>query len=253
MQEHLLKRALRATVFRPGAVRRIRLGPLRGMRFRVGPATGLAPWYSGGERAQQQVMADIVRPGDCAIDVGANWGVHTLHLAQLVGPSGRVLAFEPYPPAFDELRWHVETNACHNVDVFPCALADVVGTGAFQPGANAWMGQLLDHDAPGTISVGVDTLDAVADRMHIGRVTFIKIDAEGGEGRILLGAAQLVERTRPVVLIEPHTPDQDGAVARFFTARDYVLERLGGPPITNLDRTWPDPTGVWGVLLAKPR
>ncbi len=78
--------------FSPGG-RPIRFGAIRGMRFRVNLITGLSPWYSGAERPQQRAFKALLGPGDVVIDIGANWGLHTLYLSRLVGPTGRVLAF----------------------------------------------------------------------------------------------------------------------------------------------------------------
>src|SRR5687767_677321 len=103
MRNHLLKQLIKTTFFRPGVVRRTRVGPLRGMVFKVSPITGMSPWYSGAEREHQQAFRRLVGLGAMVIDVGANWGIHALYLSRLVGASGKVIAFEPYPPAFAEL------------------------------------------------------------------------------------------------------------------------------------------------------
>src|SRR5262245_39737354 len=50
-----------------------------------------------GEYSEQEVtvMQKVLRPGDTAIDVGANIGALTVPMAKIVGPSGRVIAYEP--------------------------------------------------------------------------------------------------------------------------------------------------------------
>lgn len=144
MKESQLKHMMRLLFFRPGSVRTIRLGPLRGMVFRVGPVTGLSPWYSGTERAHQRAFQRFLRPGMVAIDVGANWGLHTLLLSRLVGPTGRVLALEPYPPAFAELQWHIRANRCENTTPVPVAAGDRDGEAWFVPGLSASEGRLAD-------------------------------------------------------------------------------------------------------------
>ena len=258
MKEHLLKQCLRATVFRPGAVRRIRFGPMRGMRFRVNLITGLSPWYSGAERPQQRAFKALLGPGDAVIDIGANWGLHTLYLSRLVGPTGRVLAFEPYPPVFDELQWHLRANDCCNSEAFQVALGDAVGNGMFQPGATASTGQLVARStsaegAQTSLTVPTQTLDAIGEQVATERFALIKIDAEGAEAQILAGAARLVERTRPIFVIELHNPEQDVAVGRWLTERRYRLERVAGPPLLHPHRGWPDPAGVWGTIIARPQ
>src|SRR5207247_10055967 len=105
-----IKTAIRSVFFRPSSVRRIRFGPMRGMLYRVGPVTGLSPWYSGAEREHQRTFESVLRPGSVAVVIGANWCLHTLYISKLVGTEGEVLAIEPFPPALAELKWHIETN-----------------------------------------------------------------------------------------------------------------------------------------------
>ena len=56
------------------------------------------------ERQTKAALRRLVSPGSLVLDIGANIGAHTLHLASLVGPTGRVMAFEPTDYAFGKLR-----------------------------------------------------------------------------------------------------------------------------------------------------
>ena len=259
MREHLLKRALRVLWFRPGAIRRVALGPLRGLVFRVSDVTGLSPWYSGTERAHQQAMSSLVRAGDIVMDVGANWGLHTLLLSRLVGASGRVIALEPLPEAFEALHWHVSANGCRNVLPLPVAVADTEGIMRFVRGESTSQGG-LDNTRQSTsraqnpgLDVPVRTLDSLVAELHLDGVRLLKVDVEGAESAVLSGAQQTLDRHRPYLIVDLHTPEQDVRVAEILTAHDYLLKRLEGPPIRRTDTGWPDPEGVWGSLLAMPR
>ncbi len=113
------------------------------MCYRVSPITGLSPWYSGSEGHEQHFFQAVLRPGNVAIDVGANWGLHTLCFSRLVGCSGRVIAVEPFPPALRELEWHVAQNACSNVRIHSLAISDSEGSAFFFPGESPTTGKLL--------------------------------------------------------------------------------------------------------------
>src|ERR1700736_6099767 len=73
------------------------------------------------ERQTKAALRKLVSPAALVLDIGANIGAHTLHLAQLVGPNGRVIAFEPTDYAFRKLGRNLELNpelgarvtACH--------------------------------------------------------------------------------------------------------------------------------------------
>lgn len=257
MVRDFLKRVLLRWIFPPGVTRRVLWGPLCGMVWRVNFITGVAPIYSGVERPVQAAMHRFVKSGSCVLDVGSNWGLHTLLLSRLAGAQGRVLAFEPVPEVFAELQWHLAANNCQNVTAIRCALAEREGEQMFSRGATAAEGSLDQgiagsEPAGGGFVVPVKTVDGMVDQYAMGRVDFIKIDVEGAESRVLEGATKTIERYRPRLIIELHNPDQDVAVAAFLCRRGFRLSRVSGPPITRFDRGWPDEKGVWGRIIAEP-
>ena len=69
--------------------------------------------------------------GDGFVDVGANIGTYSLLARRLVGPTGRVVAFEPHPVAAARLRENVELNRIDNIEVHEAAVADVAGEAEF--------------------------------------------------------------------------------------------------------------------------
>src|SRR5205807_1642328 len=104
--------------------------------------TGMSAWYSGPERDHQCAFASLVREGDTVIDIGANWGLHTILLSQCVGRSGRVIAVEPEVRALSELVWHLNANKCDNVKIYRCAIGDHSGTGSFVASESTYTGHL---------------------------------------------------------------------------------------------------------------
>ena len=60
------------------------------------------------DEPEYQLLPTLVSPGDWVLDIGANVGHYTLELARLVGPQGRVIAFEPVPETFSVLAANVE-------------------------------------------------------------------------------------------------------------------------------------------------
>lgn len=257
MKETWFKRVIREVFFPPGSVRRICMGPLRGMVFRTGAITGLSGWYSGTERAHQRSFENVVRSGDVVMDAGANWGLHTLYLSRLVGKNGLVIAIEPFPPAFDELQWHIRANGCLNIRVLSCALGKANGEAPFTPGESASTGGLsaVRTEIPRQrteISVVVRTLDSVVEELGIEHLRLVKIDVEGAEAEVLSGACRVMERWRPHFVIDLHTPMQDVLVANTLVERGYRLRRLKGPLIFRTDTGWPDRSGVWGSIEGIP-
>lgn len=258
MVPNLLKNLLSTLYYRPGTEHRILAGPMRGMWFKCSDNTGLAALYSGNEKANQRVYASVVRPGDVVIDAGANWGVHTLYLARLVGGSGHVHAFEPHPTVIDELRWHVSRNMLENVTIHACGLLDINGSIPFFLGANSKTSHVatiadLEH-APRTsqIEVPCSPLDEVVSDSRLDALRLIKIDVEGAEGKALQGAEATIRRFRPHLVVELHSPEQDLEVANTLVRWGYRLTRVEGPELLHVNLPWPEPNGVWGTIHAIP-
>ncbi|HEY0707108.1 MAG TPA: FkbM family methyltransferase, partial [Polyangia bacterium] len=84
--------------------------------------------YGEWAQAELDLLGVLLKPGDIAIDVGANIGTHTIFFGQRVGPQGRVFAFEPQGMAFRWLAANVALNHLDNVVLFPMAAGRQAGT-----------------------------------------------------------------------------------------------------------------------------
>jgi FkbM family methyltransferase len=157
-----------------------------------------------GEYFEQEVrlFKQMLRPGDVAADVGANIGAHTVPLARMVGPTGRVLAFEPIRLTFQLLCANVALNSLSCVDCVQAALGardetlmlrDLEMEGADNYGAVAL------ENIPGDIPTPVHRLDTV---FRHNRLRLIKIDVEGMEAGVLEGARSVISRFKPALYVE---------------------------------------------------
>lgn len=250
------KRLLQATVFRTGAVRPVLWGPCRGMSYRIFPGYGHAYLYGGWERKSMDVMVRYVKPGSIAYDLGANYGMHTLLMARLVGPSGRVYAFEPNPEIVSSLNEQLTLNDLRMVDTIPLAVSDQIGTACFDRGQHRGAGHLVSATAAISetiLHVQTTTLDKFV--LEDGNVPpgFVKIDIEGGESAALRGCLRVIAQFRPIFIIELHNPTEDRAVGTILRSFGYTAFRVeSGQPVENMASGWPDCKGMWGTILALP-
>ena len=156
------------------------------------------------EPVTTDLLRELVRPGDVAIDVGAHIGYHALLLARAVGPSGRVIAFEPEPANHALLVRNIELNGYDNVEVVPKAVADRSGlTSLYLSQSNLGDHRLYDtSETRQAIEVPITTLDdEIADRY--GRVDFVKVDTQGTEAAVLAGMKRLLNvEPKPKLLLE---------------------------------------------------
>jgi FkbM family methyltransferase len=145
-----------------------------------------------------------LRPGQHVIDIGANCGVYALSLAKVVGPAGRVWAFEPSSATADLLAAGVAANGFGNVVVERHAVSTAAGVARLAPGALPEMNAVC-HDpvaAEGGEEISLVSLDGCVTSRGWQDIAFIKIDAEGEEANVLAGGRQLLTEQSPLVQYE---------------------------------------------------
>lgn len=178
----------------------------------------------GGCEPELLHLADICGFGGTAVDIGANVGLYTYPLSKRFR---RVYAFEIND---DVTRWITQYNP-GNIELIHCGLSSVAGTANFYvPVAHgltlASWGSLYRENVPDAEKYFEKVVKvAPLDDFGIGDVDFIKIDVEGHEVEVLKGAADTIERSRPVVLIEIKEKNL-ATVDLWFRARNYRKRRL---------------------------
>lgn len=171
-----------------------------------------------GRPEEQVVQAEIehLSEGMTFVDVGANVGRYTLLAAKCVGDRGRVIAFEPDPHTYGALQKSVEINGLDQITISDVAVSDVDGQGNLLTGADPGWSTLqcdwLSHMQHGQLSdiaqntVQLSKLDTLLKNMDTD-VDLLKIDVEGGEMNVLLGAHELLDSgTIKRIVCEVHHP-----------------------------------------------
>jgi len=153
--------------------------------------------YSEGEVA---LFRDWLRPGDVALDVGANIGAHTVPMAKLVGPTGIVYAFEPQRIIFQILCGNVALNELGNVQTLQWAIGHAAGNTKVAPLNYAAQNNFGGLSLGG--SSGEDVAVIAIDDLNLSQLRLLKMDVEGMELSAVMGAAATIERCRPVLYIE---------------------------------------------------
>jgi FkbM family methyltransferase len=254
MIHEALRSICRATFWPNGSIRRILVGPSAGLRYRLFPSYGLSPVFGRCEPHLQALMVKLLEPGDVAYDVGGNYGIHSLLMARLVGPTGTVCTFEPHPEIFKACSENIQLNDLRNVKVFELALGDKRGTVHFSPGDHDAVGHVIAEgsDEPQFV-VQADTIDRLVEEGSIPPPSFAKVDVEGHESEVLHGAQATVARYRPVLAVDLHHPQADRKVGRFLIDHGYAAFRQQSlRRIKDLSHGWPLPDGIHGAVLGVP-
>ena len=183
----------------------------------------------GTDDVAYRILPLLLQPGDFVVDVGANVGRYTLHMAELVGSTGHVLAIEPLPATAEVLLANLVYAGCHHVTVVQAAASDCVGVARLRVPTAAtgfaahYFAHLVDPDEPNDdeqIRVLSCTVDALVGPMT---VALVKIDVERHEQRVLQGMRHTCAVARPFVLIEL-THDATRAILEQW---GYEGQRLG--------------------------
>lgn len=183
------------------------------------------PW----EIPVQLPLGDFLRPGDCALDVGANIGGLSIAMSRMVGPSGQVHAFEANPRLFSRLRNDLEANGAGNVTLVPKAVWSHSGEVLpfYCDDSYYGVGSGLFVNQPNWQQVEVETicLDDYCEAMRIAPVA-MKLDVEGAELQVVRGAESTLRRAAPVVVFEyvaSRATSDDEDVAASLRRLDYTL------------------------------
>jgi FkbM family methyltransferase len=200
-----------------------------------------------------RLIYTLLRPGEVAIDAGANIGYVTLHLSRAVGPTGAVHSFEPLPGNVQRIGDSMRDNACANVSVHAKAIGETKGTVnfyAFSDEYGSW--HALGSLRPLRRKHQIVTCDVVRlDDAIQGPVRLIKIDVEGAEVGALLGAQRIIREHRPHIIVE----NNPQALAAFgHTVADIYRAILGAHPgyqALNLEHLSPRPLSERALLNGK--
>jgi FkbM family methyltransferase len=239
-----LERTSRGVVFTRRLPRDLGALPLR-----ISPGASLTYWR--GLRTENlndlfDFVRHEVRAGDTVWDIGANMGLLTFSAAHRVGPTGRVLAFEPDWWSCTLLHQSrlLNPGLARRVQVLPVAVSDSASLlTLIIPGYSRAATHLEIAGGAGADMVGAErdrllvptvTLDWVAGSQPAPDV--IKIDVDGAEHRVLLGALSLLRTKRPKILIEVYERNAD-AVGQLlhdlgYRMFSYESGEAGRRPVT---------------------
>ena len=164
--------------------------------------------YPEVERAEQIFYLEYLREGMTVFDAGAHVGELTLLFSRFVGAGGHVHAFEAGAEAFGRLEAICRAAGRRaNVTLNHAALADAEGTlrlHVYDEAHLAWSSPAarpletygIDVRPTAVEEVTATTVDAYCERNRIGRIDLLKIDVEGAELQVMLGARRMLESKR---------------------------------------------------------
>jgi len=193
------------------------------------------------------LFAQLLRPGDVTVEVGANLGALTVPLARMVGPEGRIMAFEPQRVLFQFLCANLVLNELFNVSTMHGAVGRSQGMITVPR---------VDYRRPnnfGGLHLGGATGDQVPlytlDGFDFPRIKLLKVDVEGMEAEVLAGARETLRQHRPVLYVENDRRPNSPALIRLVHDLGYrAWWHL--PPLFAPDNFAGKPENVFGGVVS---
>lgn len=172
--------------------------------------------------AEYELFRQVIRPGQTVLDVGANLGAHTLAMAQLVGDRGHVYAFEPQPIVRDVLSMNMLLNQATHVQVYHTALTSQSQKLYMHKLDYTQQNNFGDMSAT-TQRNAVVVFGTRLDEYELAACDFIKIDVQGAEVEVLLGAQETIRRFRPLLYVENDRVETSTSLINTLLSFEYRL------------------------------
>jgi FkbM family methyltransferase len=198
--------------------------------------------YGEWGEGEVQLLSHYLSEGSTAIEIGSNLGTHTIPMARMVGPSGRILAYEPQRLIFQLLCHNLIANRIFNVQAFNAAAGARSGS-AIVPDLDLHkpnnFGGTRIHAKSG-LKTEIKTLDDIS----LQSLSLIKIDAEDCESEILLGAINTIDQHRPAILLE-YNPGQQAKINRILRLFNQYRFFAFTEPLYNPDNYNSNPNNLF--------
>lgn len=186
----------------------------------------------------------LCRPGDRIIEVGANIGTETVGFSDIVGPSGRVIAFEPVPASIKWLNATLAMSRAQNVDVFPFAVGAEDGVVQLEVPSGSPSEAHISEDSSvtqGLLNVNCIALDSVSELL--GDLRLLSIDVEGSELMVLRGAQKIIGKCAPGIVLEANPRalralgTSSGELYELLRTLGYITRVVGRFGLTRVEST----------------
>jgi FkbM family methyltransferase len=181
-----------------------------------------------------RIIRAFVKPGDIAIDVGANIGDLTLPMALCAGETGRIYAFESHSDTFNVLCANLALNELSNTKAINAFVAD---SDRVETASSVWGQYAFVSKTWQPPFVAIDSL-------QLERCAFIKIDVDGNELAVLKSARATIARTRPILYLENDEREKSPALFEYLLQDQYRIY-WHPAPIFEPDNFYGNPVNHW--------
>ena len=206
----------------------IQTGICKGKKLRLNLRNERGYFLGTHEWDTQKMLLKLLTKGATAYNIGAHIGFYAVGLSQLVGPAGKVIAFEPNPEVYQRLRENISINKLLNVTAYEYAVGDFDGMANFSISLSDTQGRFSHlpyvKDGP-VIQVQCTSIETfIKERGPV--PNFMMIDVEHAEGSVFRGMVDTLTHYRPIILVELHGLEAINESWDILNKCDYKLARI---------------------------
>lgn len=192
-------------------------------------------YKSSYEKNESKLFKKIIKKDWVILDIGANIGYHSIIFSKLAN-KGRIYAFEPAHNNYELLLRNIKVNNCMNIFPQKLALGERTSSAdllifedyAYNSFADSGRKKFIRRE-----KINLVTLDNFIHEQEIGRIDFLKIDAEGYENHVLRGGLNSILKFRPKIFCELFQQNLDPFGLRVEEIIDYISQNGYSPYIIN--------------------
>jgi FkbM family methyltransferase len=214
---------------------RVDAGPAKGITFLLRMPEDKGIWTGTYEIDFATRLAACVKPGTVAYDIGSWHGFFAGVMA--AQGAAQVHVFEPLPANADRIRRLVALNQGSSITLHPCAVGERDAEMDLMIMPETSMAKLepstfqAGETSEERVRVKVRSIDTMIDAGEIAPPALIKIDVEGAEAMVLLGARKTIRDHRPMIFAEVHSAWLLEQCRRLLEAEGYGIDLIDADPV----------------------
>jgi len=179
--------------------------------------------YGEISEAENAIYKQLCNNGDTIVEVGANIGAHSLSIAKSIGVNGKLFCYEPQQIVFQTLNANLALNSITNTTTFQLGVASKESSINVEPinyTTTANFGGISLKDIKKGEKIDVVSLDK---HLNLQSLKLLKIDVEGMEIDVLLGAKKTIEKFQPIIYCENDRIDSSKELIQLIQSYGYDL------------------------------
>lgn len=219
---------------------RVDAGPAKGITFLIKLPEDKGIWTGTYESGFAKLLAASVSPGSVAYDIGS-WHGFFAGVMAAQGAS-HVHVFEPLPANAERIRHLISLNPSRGMTLHAAAVGEREGAMDLIVMPETSMAKLemsafqSDSSSAIRLRVQVRSIDAMVRAGDIAPPRLMKIDVEGAEVMVLLGARETIRRYNPIIFAEVHSSALLSECRAILEADGYHVATIGHDPVNALSK-----------------